>query len=34
MATSMPTLRAEERFLHERFGAPYDHYTRRVRRWL
>ena len=24
----------EERFLHERFGAPYDEYTRRVRRWL
>lgn len=24
----------EERFLHERFGAPYDDYARRVRRWL
>jgi protein-S-isoprenylcysteine O-methyltransferase Ste14 len=24
----------EERFLHKRFGAPYDDYTRRVRRWL
>jgi len=24
----------EERFLHERFGATYDDYTRRVRRWL
>ncbi len=24
----------EERFLHERFGAPYDDYTQRVRRWL
>ena len=24
----------EERFLHERFGTPYDDYTRRVRRWL
>jgi protein-S-isoprenylcysteine O-methyltransferase Ste14 len=24
----------EERFLHERFGAQYDDYTRRVRRWL
>ena len=24
----------EERFLHERFGAPYKDYTRRVRRWL
>ena len=23
-----------ERFLHERFGARYDDYTRRVRRWL
>jgi protein-S-isoprenylcysteine O-methyltransferase Ste14 len=27
-------IRPEERFLHERFGAPYDDYTRRVRRWL
>ena len=24
----------EERFLRERFGAPYDDYCRRVRRWL
>lgn len=24
----------EERFLHERFGAPYDDYRRRVPRWL
>ncbi len=24
----------EERFLRERFGASYDDYTRRVRRWL
>jgi protein-S-isoprenylcysteine O-methyltransferase Ste14 len=24
----------EERFLRERFGAPYVDYTRRVRRWL
>jgi protein-S-isoprenylcysteine O-methyltransferase Ste14 len=24
----------EERFLHERFGATYADYTRRVRRWL
>ena len=24
----------EERFLQERFGAPYDDYRRRVRRWL
>ena len=24
----------EERFLHERFGAPYDDYRGRVRRWL
>jgi protein-S-isoprenylcysteine O-methyltransferase Ste14 len=24
----------EERFLRERFGAPYDDYARRVRRWL
>jgi protein-S-isoprenylcysteine O-methyltransferase Ste14 len=27
-------IRPEERFLHERFGARYDDYTRRVRRWL
>jgi len=27
-------IRPEERFLHQRFGAPYDEYTRRVRRWL
>jgi protein-S-isoprenylcysteine O-methyltransferase Ste14 len=33
-ATPMPTLPAQERFQHERFGAPYDDYTRRVRRWL
>jgi protein-S-isoprenylcysteine O-methyltransferase Ste14 len=24
----------EERFLHERFGQPYDEYRRRVPRWL
>ena len=24
----------EERFLRKRFGATYDDYTRRVRRWL
>jgi protein-S-isoprenylcysteine O-methyltransferase Ste14 len=30
----MPTLPAQERFLHERFGAPYDDYTRPLRRWL
>jgi protein-S-isoprenylcysteine O-methyltransferase Ste14 len=24
----------EERFLHQRFGAPYDEYRRRVRRWM
>lgn len=24
----------EEHFLHERFGAQYDDYTKRVRRWL
>jgi protein-S-isoprenylcysteine O-methyltransferase Ste14 len=24
----------EERYLHRRFGAEYDAYTRRVRRWL
>lgn len=27
-------IRPEERFLHERFGAPYDDYRSRVRRWL
>lgn len=27
-------IRPEERFLHQRFGAPYDDYKRRVRRWL
>jgi protein-S-isoprenylcysteine O-methyltransferase Ste14 len=27
-------IRPEERFLRERFGAPYDDYTQRVRRWL
>jgi protein-S-isoprenylcysteine O-methyltransferase Ste14 len=27
-------IRPEERFLHQRFGATYDDYTRRVRRWL
>jgi protein-S-isoprenylcysteine O-methyltransferase Ste14 len=27
-------IRPEEHFLHDRFGAQYDDYTRRVRRWL
>lgn len=27
-------IRPEERFLHQRFGAQYDDYARRVRRWL
>jgi protein-S-isoprenylcysteine O-methyltransferase Ste14 len=27
-------IRPEERYLQERFGAPYDDYRRRVRRWL
>ena len=27
-------IRPEERFLHERFGAAYDDYRQRVRRWL
>ncbi len=27
-------IRPEERFLRERFGASYDDYMRRVRRWL
>ncbi len=27
-------IRPEERFLHERFGATYDDYAQRVRRWL
>jgi protein-S-isoprenylcysteine O-methyltransferase Ste14 len=27
-------IQPEERFLHERFGAQYDDYARRVRRWL
>ena len=28
------SIRPEERFLHERFGARYDDYRQRVRRWL
>lgn len=28
------SIRPEERFLHERFGAEYDEYAQRVRRWL
>jgi protein-S-isoprenylcysteine O-methyltransferase Ste14 len=27
-------IQPEERFLHERFGASYDEYRQRVRRWL
>ncbi len=27
-------IRPEEQFLHERFGAPYEEYAARVRRWL
>jgi protein-S-isoprenylcysteine O-methyltransferase Ste14 len=27
-------IRPEERYLHERLGATYDQYARRVRRWL
>jgi protein-S-isoprenylcysteine O-methyltransferase Ste14 len=27
-------IRPEERYLHQRFGAAYDDYARRVRRWL
>jgi protein-S-isoprenylcysteine O-methyltransferase Ste14 len=27
-------IRPEERFLRERFGASYEEYTQRVRRWL
>lgn len=27
-------IQPEERYLRRRFGAPYDDYTRRVRRWL
>jgi protein-S-isoprenylcysteine O-methyltransferase Ste14 len=27
-------IRPEERYLHARFGAAYDEYARRVRRWL
>src|SRR4051812_43656221 len=27
-------IRPEERYLHEQFGAAYDDYARRVRRWL
>lgn len=27
-------IRPEEAFLREQFGASYDDYTRRVRRWL
>ena len=32
--TASEEIPIEEQFLHERFGAPYDEYTRRVRRWL
>jgi protein-S-isoprenylcysteine O-methyltransferase Ste14 len=31
---SWGAIRPEERYLHERFGAAYDEYARRVRRWL
>jgi protein-S-isoprenylcysteine O-methyltransferase Ste14 len=34
LLVSWGAIRPEERFLHELFGAPYDDYTRRVRRWL
>ena len=27
-------IRPEERYLHDRFGATYDEYASRVRRWL
>jgi hypothetical protein len=27
-------IRPEERFVHQRFGAAYDDYTRRARRWV
>ena len=27
-------VRPEERFLHQRFGAAYDEYAGRVRRWI
>jgi protein-S-isoprenylcysteine O-methyltransferase Ste14 len=27
-------IKPEERFMHQRFGAAYDDYVRRVRRWL
>jgi protein-S-isoprenylcysteine O-methyltransferase Ste14 len=28
------TIHPQERFLHQQFGAWYDDYARRVRRWL
>jgi protein-S-isoprenylcysteine O-methyltransferase Ste14 len=34
LLVSWGAVRPEERFLHERFGAAYDDYTHRVRRWL
>src|SRR3954447_2756243 len=34
LLVSWGAIQPEERFLRQRFGAPYDEYTRRVRRWL
>ncbi|QAY69759.1 methyltransferase family protein [Xylanimonas protaetiae] len=34
LLVSWGAIRPEERFLRDRFGAEYDAYARRVRRWL
>ena len=34
LAVQRLVITREESYLHRRFGAEYDAYTRRVRRWL